>query len=274
MKTKGLRYYILIIVLCLLAGMWILPVYAMVVASFKTDAAMAKAAYLLPPPHIYLGNFVTALMRLSRGLINSLIIAIPATILAVAVGSWSGYFLSLSKFKYGKQLFFLIAAATFLDYVIVLIPITQFLRLIHLMNTHPGLILAYVIFNAPMATLIAATFFKVFPVEVLEAADLDGCGRWQTFSKILLPLSIPGIASVFLLIFVTIWNEFLLGLTLTQEVTLQPVIPALANLKGSQVEKFNLQMAGSCLVSLLPILVFVFLGRYFVTGLMAGSSKG
>lgn len=273
MKLKNPQKTILLVCLSILAAIWLLPLWTMIMVSFKTQIEMIKSPYIMPPFQGTLANYVKASSRIGRGLLNSIIVSLPATVLCILIGSLGGYFLSMFKFKYSKQFFFVTAVATFLPYEVVLIPITQFIKGLHLINTYPGLILVYTILNAPLATLVTATFFQVFPKEIQEAASLDGCTSTQFFWKILMPLSKATIVSVALLIFAMIWNEFLLALTLTQGPSVRPVLPAVVNLSGSYSALWNLQMAGAVLSALPPIILFVFLGRYFAAGLVASALK-
>ncbi len=257
--------------LILLAAIWLLPLYAMLTTSLKTPREVTAREFLTLPHRPNFANYVKALNSLGRGLINSMIISLPATALAVFIGSWGGYFLSMFKFKYAQSIFFTTAIVTFLPYHIILIPFTQLMARLNLVNTYPGLILAYVILNAPTAALITSTFFSKIPKELQEAAALDGCGPVTFYWKILLPIALIGIAATAILVFTLIWNEFLLGVTLTQGSSVKPAMPVLAELKGTFVAQWHIQMAGAILTAIPPLLIFVFLGRYFVTGLIAGT---
>lgn len=257
--------------LILLAAIWLLPFYAMLTTSLKTPREVTRREFLTLPHRPNFTNYIKALNSLGRGLINSTIISLPATALAVFIGSWGGYFLSMFKFKYAQYIFFATAIVTFLPYHIILIPFTQLMARLNLINTYQGLILAYVILNTPMAALITSTFFSKVPRELQEAAALDGCSPVTFYWKILLPVALIGIAATAILVFTLIWNEFLLGLTLTQGAFVKPVMPILAELKGTFVAQWHIQMAGAMLTAIPPLIIFIFLGRYFVTGLIAGT---
>ena len=156
----------------------------------------------------------------------------------------------------------------------MLVPFTQLLAALHLVNTRPGLILAYLILNTPMAALITATFFRMIPVELQEAAALDGCGPIVFYWRILVPVAQLGIVSTALLIFTMIWNEFLIATAMTQGPFSQMATPVLAGLRGNYAQLWHVQMAGAMITSIPPLIIFVILGRYFVAGLMAGTLKG
>jgi glucose/mannose transport system permease protein len=268
---------IAIIVLILLSVPWLLPIYAMLTTSVKTQAEVANQEYLKLPDTLNVQNYVTASKALGRGLLNSIIITIPATFLCIFFGSLGGYFLTMFDFKPSQLIFFSIVVASFLPYQIVVIPITRLLSnfpliftTVNLLNTYRGLILIYVILNLPMATLITATFFMKMPQSILEAAIIDGCKPITFYRKILIPLSIPGLVSAAILVFVQVYNEFLLGIVVTRGPKIKPVMPILAELKGSQIAQWHIQMAGAVITALIPLAVFIFLSNYFISGLTAG----
>jgi glucose/mannose transport system permease protein len=178
------------------------------------------------------------------------------------------------RFRHSQTVFFIASVATFLPYQIVLIPFTQLMAALNLFNTQLGLIVAYLILNVPMAALITSTFFQMLPVELQEAAALDGCGPVTFYWRILLPVAQLGIVSTTILIFTMIWNEFLIAITLTQGPFTQMATPLLAGLKGNYAQLWHIQMAGAMITSIPPLIIFIFLGRYFIAGLMAGTWKG
>jgi glucose/mannose transport system permease protein len=265
---------VLLISLVVLALIWLLPLYTMLANSLKTSHEIAQSQYMLPPGGLELQNYLLAFEILKLGLLNSVLVSVPATGLAVFLGSWAGFFLARLGFKYSQTIFFITAIATFLPYQIVLVPLTQFLATLNLINTRSGLILTYVILNTPMAALITATFFQTIPNELQEAAALDGCGPITFYWRILLPMAQLAIISTAILIFTFIWNEFLIATAMTQGPFAQMSTPVLAGLKGNYAQLWNIQMAGAVITSLPPLFIFVFLGRYFVAGLTAGTLKG
>ncbi len=264
----------LVIVLSLLALGWLLPLYTMLANSLKSVREISMSQYMLPPQGLEITNYVQAFGILKQGLINSVLVAVPATVLAVFLGSWAAFFLAMLRFKHSQTIFFVATIATFLPYQIVLIPFTMLLVQLHVINTRPGLILSYLILYTPMAALITATFFQMIPVELQEAAALDGCGPVTFYWRILLPVGQLGIISCAILIFTFIWNEFLIAMAMTQGPAAQMATPVLAGLKGNYAQLWHVQMAGATITSIPPLIIFIFLGRYFVAGLMAGTLKG
>ena len=137
-----------------------------------------------------------------------------------------------------------------------------------------GLILVHVVYGIPITTLIFRNYYAGVPTELVEAAKIDGADFFGIYRHILLPLSIPGFVVVAIWQFTSIWNEFLFGLIITNAPEQRPVTVALQNIAGSQYTQWNVQMAGALLVALPTLLVYIFLGRYFLRGLLAGSLKG
>ena len=258
----------------LLAVVWMIPIYAMVSTSLKTQEEVALQRYLAPPQKPQFSNYLKAFDSLKVGLKNSIIISLSSTFLCLLFGTMAGYSLTGFNFSFATPLFFLIVVVTFLPYHIILIPITQLLKSLALLNSYQGLIFIYVLLNAPMATLITGTFFMKIPPELEEAAILDGCKPFKYYLKILIPVSLPGIVSAAILVFIQIYNEFLLGIVLTRGPDVKPVMPFLAELKGTQIAQWHIQMAGALITSAIPVIIFIFLGRYFISGLMAGYGKG
>jgi glucose/mannose transport system permease protein len=150
----------------------------------------------------------------------------------------------------------------------------RFLQVIHLYGTIPGLILCHVIYGLPITTLMFRNYFAGVPTELIEAASVDGAGMLTIFWKVMLPLSIPAFIVVGIFQFTNIWNDFLFGVTVVPNPAAQPVTIALNNLSGSFSVDWNVVMAGAVIAALPTALVYIFLGRYFVRGLLAGSVKG
>jgi len=278
MKNMNMKKWLpklpLLFILAVAALVWLLPMYTMVANSLKTEREISRAQYYLPPQGLELGNYVTAFGILKRGLLNSVLVSVPATLIAVFLGSWSGFFLSRMRFKHSQTIFFTATIATFLPYQVVLFPLMYLLMLLDVTNTKQGLILCYLILNTPMAMLITATFFQTFPAELEEAAALDGCGPVTFYWRILLPVGRLALISTAILIFTLIWNEFLIAMAMTQGPYAQMATPVLAGLKGNYAQVWHIQMAAAMLTSIPPLLIFIFLGRYFVAGLTAGALAG
>lgn len=261
-------------VLVIISFVWLLPLYVAIIAGFKSNIEIYTTNILQPPSDPMLNPWIDAWNSISRGFMNSILVSIPSTFLSVLIGIMAGYYLSRFRFKGAQLLFFSIAVASFIPYQIVLIPIVQIMSALKLIGTYLGLILSYVILYSPWAALISAAFFMSLPKELEEAAYIDGASPLKTFFRVVVPVTIPGIISTAIIIFMNIWNEFLIAVTLSTNPLVRTVQPEIANLRGTTTVSWNTLMAGSVIAILPPTLVVIALGKYFVRGLLAGALKG
>jgi glucose/mannose transport system permease protein len=273
MAIRRISRVVLYVCLLLLSIVYLTPIYVLLTTSFKSEAEVNIAHMWWLPQHFTFSGYAGAFDKLAPSLGNSFYLTIVATIVSALLGAVNGYALSKWKFRGANLVFPLILFGMFIPYQSVLIPLIKFIQSLGLYNTIPGLILTHVVYGLPITTLIFRNFYAGIPNDLLESAQIDGNGYWGIFGRIILPLSIPGFVVVGIWQFTSIWNEFLFGVTLTAPPN-QPVTVALQNLAGSQIVQWNVQMAGAVLAALPTLLVYVFLGRYFIRGLLAGSVKG
>jgi len=252
---------------------FLMPVYVIIVTSLKPLDEVTLADMWKLPAQLDFSSYAVALERLAPHFVNSLYLVIPATLLSALLGSLNGYVLSKWKFKGANTIFTLILFGMFIPYQSILIPLIQFLREFGLYNSLPGLIFVHVVYGIPITTLMFRNFYAAIPDEMIESAKIDGAGFLRIFRYIIIPLSITGFVVVAIWQFTNIWNEFLFAVTITTS-DQQPIMVALQNLSGSQIVQWNVQMAGALLTALPTLLVYIFLGKYFVRGLLAGSVKG
>lgn len=199
---------------------------------------------------------------------------VPATVISAMIGAINGYLFSKWKFRGSDLLFTLLLFGFFIPYQSILIPLIRFLQTIGWYGKVPGLVLVHVIYGLPVTTLIFRNYFAGIPTEIIEAARVDGAGVLQTFWRVILPLAPPAFVVVCIFQFTNIWNDFLFGVTIVPSPKYQPVTVALNNLSGSFSVDWNVVMAGAVVAALPTALIYIFLGRYFIRGLLAGSVKG
>jgi glucose/mannose transport system permease protein len=271
------------ILLILFAIVFLVPVYVLLVSSLKTFAEVQDLSKLWKPPQGFnLESFRTAwsgipekgLRGLSRNLLNSVYLTVPATLLSSMLGSLNGYVLSKWKFRGANVIFPLMLFGMFIPYQSVLIPLTQTLATIGLGGTLWGLILVHVVYGIPITTLIFRNYYAEVPTEMIEAARIDGAGILGVYWRVMFPLSLPGFVVVIIWQFTNIWNEFLFAVSILQKPELQPITVALRNLAGSQIKEWNMVMAGTLIAAIPTLLIYIVLGRFFIRGLLAGSVKG
>lgn len=259
---------------------FLLPVYLLLITSFKSFEQVSLSRMWDLPTSFSLESFNRAwnggegVIGMRGSFWNSVQLVVPATVISCILGSLNGYVLSKWRFPGSETLFTLILFGMFIPYQSVLVPLVEVLREIRLYATIPGLVLVHVVYGIPITTLIFRNYYATVPNELVEAGKIDGADFFGIYRNVMLPLSAPGFVVVAIWQFTSIWNEFLFGLIITNDPQLRPVTVALQNLSGSQFTQWNVQMAGALLVALPPLLVYIFLGKYFLRGLLAGSLKG
>jgi glucose/mannose transport system permease protein len=251
-----------------------MPVYVMVINGLKDKSYMTLADMWKLPQIWNGGGFPVAWETLRPNMWASLRMVIPATILSCLLGALNGYLLSKWKFRGSDMIFTLVLFGMFIPYQAILIPLIRFLDQIGLYGKWQGLVLVHVIYSIPIACLIFRNYFTNIPNELVEAARIDGAGLFAIFRQIILPLSLPAFVVVGIFQFTNIWNDFLFGVTVVFNPKDQPVTVALNNLNGTNSVDWTVVMAAAVLAGLPTALVYIFLGRYFIRGMLAGSMKG
>jgi len=268
--TNTLFYVILIA----LALFYLLPVYLLILTGLKPiNEVDLKTMWALPVAGIHFDNFIAGYKQLAPYLTNSLVMVIPEALLSALLGSFNGYLLSKWKFRGSNIVFTFILFGMFIPYQSILIPLVKFMQYIKLYGDIPGLILVHIIYGIPITTLIFRNYYAGIGTEILEAGRIDGASLFGIYRYIMLPLSAPGFAVVIIWQFTQAWNEFLFAVILTNQ-SHWPVTVALNNLAGSQLVQWNVLMAATFIAALPTLLIYIFLGRYFLRGLMAGALKG
>ena len=269
--------------LVLFAIIFLLPVYVLLASSLKPFAEVQDLSRMWSlPADVTFESFKAAwsgisekgLRGLSQNMLNSVYLTVPATILSSMLGSLNGYVLAKWKFRGANVVFPLMLFGMFIPYQSVLIPLALTLAKIGLGGTLWGLILVHVVYGIPITTLIFRNYYAEVPTDLVEAARIDGAGILGVYWRVLFPLSLPGFVVVIIWQFTNIWNEFLFAVSILQKPELQPITVALRNLSGSQIQEWNMIMAGSIIAALPTLLIYIIMGRYFIRGLLAGSVKG
>jgi len=265
-----------------LAVFYLIPVYVLVVNALKDYREVSVEAMWSLPREISLASFVKAwqgdptvgMVGLGQNFLNSVRLVIPAVFLSVLLGSLNGYVLAHWRFRGSEVIFALLLFGMFIPYQSVLIPLVKVLMALGLYGTIAGLVITHVVYGLPITTLIFRNYYAQIPLELTEAAQLDGAGVLGVYRTVILPLSAPATVVAVIWQFTQVWNDFLFGVVVTNKPSVQPITVALNNLAGSFIVEWNVQMAGALLAALPTVLLYVFLGRYFVRGLLAGSVKG
>jgi len=266
--------WLILIFLLSVAAFFLMPIYVMVVTGLKQAQNVSLSTMWQLPAQISGGGFAEAWRRLVPNLGNSLQMTIPATVISSIIGAINGYIFSKWRFRGANTLFALLVFGMFIPYQSILIPLIQFLEQIKLYGTIWGLVLVHVVYGLPICSLIFRDFFSNIPGELVEAARIDGAGVVRIFLYVMLPLALPAFVVVGIFQFTNVWNDFLFGVTILPNPSAQPVTVALNNLSGSFSVDWNVVMAGAVIVAMPTALIYIFLGRFFVRGMLAGSVKG
>ena len=267
--TATVRYLLLFALACF----FLMPVYALLITALKSPTEVSVVRMWDWPSALSLENFRIVWPKLQEGFVNSLLMALPASVIASVLGAANGFVLSRWRFPGADLVFALILFGMFIPYQAVLIPMFQTMSYTGLRGGLPGLILVHVIYGLPITTLIFRSYFAGVSEELIEAAKVDGAGLLSTFVHVALPIAPPAFAVSIIWEFTSTWNDFLFGVLLTNR-DRWPITVALNNIAGSQAVPFNEAMASALLASLPTLLVYIVLGRFFMRGLMAGSLKG
>jgi glucose/mannose transport system permease protein len=258
--------------LTMMALFYLLPMFVMLNTGFKSFEEVSLATMWELPSALSLDNFTAAWEILRPNVWNSLKIVVPAATISSMLGSINGYVLSKWKFPGANIVFPVLLFGMFIPYQAILIPLVDVMSRVGLAGSIWGLVLVHVIYGIPITTLIFRNYYAAVPDSLIEAATVDGAGIWQVYWRILLPLSIPAFVVVYIWQFTAAWNDFLFAVLLTSPQN-WPVTVALNNMAGSQIIAWNVQMAGSFLAAIPTLLIYIFLGRYFLRGMMTGALK-
>ncbi|MFJ2352353.1 carbohydrate ABC transporter permease [Glutamicibacter sp. NPDC087673] len=279
----------------IIAAVWSIPTFGLFVSSFRQADDIKTSGWwtALSNPSFTLDNYAQAFasgdsLPLSKAFLNSLVITIPAAIVPILVASLAAYAFAWINFKGRNTLFVLIFALQIVPIQMALVPLLQLfsdgvkigglyilpgLGVNGLDGAYAKVWIAHTIFALPLAIFMLHNFISEIPDEVIEAARVDGAGHGKIFSKIVLPLSMPAIASFGIFQFLWVWNDLLVATVFTSGGGL-PITKALQDLSGTYGQSWELLTAGAFISMIIPLAVFFALQRFFVRGLLAGATKG
>jgi alpha-glucoside transport system permease protein len=268
------------IVTALICLLWFIPTFGLAVTSFRDkDAALTTGWWTIftTPANFtqltfqnYKDVFVQADM--GEAFVNSLAITIPATVIPILIAAFAGYAFSFMQFPGRDFLLILIVGLLVVPTQVALVPLLKFYGTIGINGTLPAVWLTHIGFGMPLAVYIIRNYMATLPKEVIESAKIDGASHFQTFWRLILPMSTPVLASFAIFQFLWVWNDLLNALIFAGQNT--PLTVALNRLLGQEGQGWQLLTAGAFFTMIVPIVVFLALQRYFVRGLTAGSVKG
>ena len=269
------------IVVTLICLAWVIPTFGLAITSFRTqdDATNSGWWTIFTTPanltRLTFQNYVDVFDQANMGeaFVNSLAITIPATIIPILIAAFAGYAFTFMSFPGRDLLLILIVGLLVVPTQVALVPLLKFYGAIGLNGTLPAVWLTHIGFGMSLAVYIIRNYMSTLPKEVIESAKIDGASHFQTFWRLILPMSTPVLASFAIFQFLWVWNDLLNALIFRPGRT-QPLTVALVPLLGQEGQGWQLLTAGGLFTMIVPIIVFLSLQRYFVRGLTAGSVKG
>lgn len=274
MKSVGFRI-LAYTFLSLFAIINIIPLFWMVVNSFKNEQEYALSPFSLPEA-LHVSNYAEAwkVANMNVYFLNSLFVTFASLIVTVFLGALASYFLSRFQFKLRSFTYGVFLLGMLVPIHATLIPIFLIMQKLHLLDTHLSLILPYTAFHLSLTIIILEGFMRGFPKDLEESGVMDGAGIFRIFWSIILPITRPAMATVIILNFIYNWNEYLFALVLISSSELKTLPLGLANFVGIETASLTLQMA-ALTMALIPIIIFyLLLQKQLVTGMTAGAVKG
>jgi multiple sugar transport system permease protein len=261
--------------LTVLALLWLIPIFAALITAVRTMDDISINGFWSIPQVITLNNFIEAWgsARVSQYLVSSFIVTIPSLIGMLFLSSLTAYALARFRFRLNLPVYFMFVAGTMLPFQILLLPVFLLVKSLSLYNTYFALIAIHTTFQMGFCVLVLRNFMRTVPSEIFEAARVDGCSEFKIYWRIMLPLSLPAMASLATLEFTWVFNDYIWALILVSKQELLPVTAGLATLRGQYTTDWPVITAGALLSTIPTLIVFVFLQRYFIQGLTLGSNK-
>ena len=249
---------------------YMLPFWGTIMTSFKTNSEVMTSTPITPPTTWTLEGYAIAMEELGVPLLTSLVVTLLGAAGSVFLGSICAYALSKWKFRFNNVFFIALVAATYLPFQAILIPLLQTVNALDLYDNIWGLVMVHAVFGMPMCTVMMRGYYADVPDALIKQAMIDGNGVWQIYRKIVVPNTRIATITVFVFQCTSIWNEMLFALVLGGYDS-KPATIALNELAGTMAAEFNVQMAGSLILALPVLVLYIFMGKYLISGQMSGA---
>ncbi len=276
-KPSRIVLNIVVILLCLI---WSVPTLGLLISSFRPRNLISLTGWweaFKTPLQFTFDNYTHVLSQGHMGLsfINSLIISIPATVMPILIAAYAAYAFSWMKFPFKDGLFVMIVGLLVVPIQMTLIPVLRLFNKLGLTGSFAGVWLAHTGYGLPFAVYLLRNFIQDLPGSVIESAKIDGASHPQIFFHLVLPMSVPAIASLAIFQFMWVWNDLLVSLIyLGGTADVAPMTVTMSNMVNSYGGGWEYLTAAAFISMLLPMIVFFTLQKYFVRGILAGSVKG
>lgn len=267
---------VLYVTVAVVSVVTIFPIYWMLVSTFQPNKYTLRYPPPLIPQEIQFTQFADLFANhpIALWLRNSFLLAVMAMLLCTALTVFGAYALSSLRWK-GRNLFGLFLLITqMLPEILIIIPLYRIYRNLNMLDSLPAVALIDTAFALPICIWILKGVFDTVPSEVLDAAVVDGCTELSVLWRIVLPLSLPGLVAVAVVAFFSAWNEFLFAVIMLGSAELQPAAVGLTTLKATGFTPVEQYMAAGLVFSILPVLFYLVMQRYIISGLTAGAVKG
>lgn len=281
--TRLFSRTLLHIVIIAISLLWIMPSIGLLISSFRYRNDVLTSGWWTIFQHPFdftqysLENYIQVITAsgLGRAFLNSLIVAIPSTIIPIMLAAFAAYAFARMEFRGRQILFVIVVGLLVVPIQMTLIPILRVYNRLGLSGTFLGIWLAHTGYGLPFAVYLLRNFFGAIPEDIFESAFLDGASHLTAFFRLALPLSVPALASLAIFQFLWVWNDLLVALIYlggTERVA--PLTLRLSSLVNSLGQNWHLLTAAAFVTMVLPLIIFFSLQRYFVRGILAGSIKG
>ena len=265
------------IALIAIAALWLVPTVGLAITSFRPRSdILSNGWWHVFSSHLTLENYSSVLHSNGMGhaFINSLWITLPSTILPLTIGALAAYAFAWTRFPFRDTTFLCIVALMVVPVQTAFVPLLKLFREHGHLNTEfYGIWLAHTAFGLPLAIFLFRNFFITLPKDLIEAARMDGATEFGVFRRIVIPLSVPSLASFAIFQFLWVWNDLLMALIFVSDPSKRPMTVKITELLSTYGSEYHLLSAAAFLLMIVPLIVFFALQRYFVQGLLAGSVK-
>ena len=275
-RRGGWFAWITLGVVCFL---WLVPSIGLLITSFRTQEAALTSGWWTVITKPFQDWTTTNYSQVwngggSNAFVNSLVVSLPATVIPIFIAAFAAYAFTFMEFP-GRDFFFiLVVGLLVVPLQVALVPLLKIYGSVGLQGTFASVWLAHAAFGLPLAIFILRGYMTTLPRGVIESAKIDGASHYQTFWRLIVPMSVPALASFAIFQFLWTWNDLLVALIFLGPGEKEVLTVAVAGLVGAQQQGWQLITAGAFISMVVPLLVFLGLQRYFVRGLTAGAVKG